>query len=1425
MLEKSSCGVGFVSNLKGIKSCQILKLGIEAVKNLTHRGAVGADGKTGDGCGVLFEIPEQFFASYLESMGLPEKDYKHIAVATVFSYQDLELNRLATIFESFGFDRVFRRDVPVNLSALGEVSRKSMPDIYQLVIPHNFDKDEAEKRLFIIGRLIEKSFDKLYLVSISTYNIVYKGMLIAPYLDMFYPDLKNPDFETSYCIFHQRYSTNTSPKWELAQPFSSIAHNGEINTIKGNRMKFMSLEEMLTIKDFPEIYKRIKPLLSFNESDSLSLDKVFKLMITNGYNPLLAINILIPPAWENLPFIDYKLKGMFQYNELLCEPWDGPAAIVFTDGKEIGAHLDRNGLRPLRYNLYEDGVIVVGSETGMINLDSKIIRYGKLNSGDTISLRLDKGVLRTRMEIFNELAIVKDFERKICVGFKKLNETNEFCENMDEDLLNKLKTAFAYTWEEIEEIIPFAAEKGMEFIYSMGDDTPVPPLCKNPQLIYRFFKQKFAQVTNPPIDPIREKGVMSLTVYLGERESILDYDSPKHCEKLALPSPVLSKSEFEQILRHFDEKSVVISTLFKDGKDFKKALSDFSENLKAHLLKGATLIVLSDRGLRDGFYYIPALLATSVAIRVARELNLSSKINIILESGEVRDSHQISCLLGYGASLIYPYLAYELVNNLGLKPYLFRIALNYGILKIISKMGISCVSSYIGSQLFDALFLDKEFVENYFPQTDYSLSGVDIYKLFENHRYYVDRAFKEHKDPSPGGDLRSKKDGEWHGWSQQLVVSLHKFLKTADKKYYEEYVNAANNMHPTFIRDLLDIKKDKPIPIDEVEKKEEILKRFSTAAMSIGALSPEAHSTINESARLVNMKCNSGEGGEDEKKYWTGMGSSIRQVASGRFGVTLEYLASAEEIEIKIAQGAKPGEGGQLPGNKVNAYISKLRHSQKGVTLISPPPHHDIYSIEDLAQLINDLKNINPSARIGVKLVSEKGIGQIACGVAKAHADYIQISAVDGGTGASPYVSIKNAGSYLELGLCETHLSLIENGLRDRVTLRVDGGIKTGKDIVILALLGAEEFAFGTLCMLAVGCVMDRKCHLNSCSVGVATQDEALRKRFRGSKEGFTLLFNTIAEDVRGWLSKAGAKSLANIVGKGYFLKRREWEDVEAVKKINIEELIAKYNEKTHVFCKVYRNEPKDNDLNDRICEDLLESIKEEKPAIRCYKIRNIDRSVPVKLNYFMADHYRGRDVEEDLIKIRFEGVAGQSFGAFNSKGLFIELIGEANDYVGKGMAGGKIVIRGRNLEESHKNYLAGNTLLYGATGGELYIAGRAGERFAVRNSGAVAVIEGAGHHLCEYMTGGIVIVLGGVGLNIGAGMTGGVIYVLDESKNLDKRLNLDYVKLENMEESDYKVLKMFITNHYFYTESQRAKYILDNWEESKSRIKKICPR
>lgn len=1415
MKEFDSCGVGFVCNFKNIYSHEILRYGINAVKNLTHRGAVASDGKSGDGCGVLFEIPKNFFRNYLEKAGCHNKELD-IGVGVLFLKDDFHEEDIKELFKHYGLVNLQIREVPVNKEALGEEAKRTLPVIKQIVFQYE-NSNLIERKLFILKRIIEKKFPEIHVVSLSSRVIVYKALVIAPYLEIFYPDLQNLDFITRFCIFHQRYSTNTKPSWDMVQPFQYIAHNGEINTIQGNRFQMSAYEERLK-EFFDEDSQFVFPLLNESESDSRSFDTVFGLMINSGYAPDLVINMLIPPVWEGIPFIDSKLKNFFQYNELILAPWDGPAAIVYTDGKTVGTHLDRNGLRPIRYTVYEDGILIAGSETGLIEVNSKILKQGKLGSGDTISVRLDKGYIKNRMEILNELVTIHKDDINLD-NLYVINRIEEKKKNFNKDDLWKL-IAFGYKEEEVETIIPYSAKEGKELIFSMGDDTPIPPLMENPPLLFRYFKQKFAQVTNPAIDPLREELVMSLSTYLGSYYNLLEYGNSNHSKKIKLNSLVLSEGELE-VIKNFSGFNVgEISTVYSNELCLKDAIERLRIAVYEEVKNGKEIIILTDRNLKKGQRYIPSLLAVAGVVRFLKKEKILSKVSLIVETGEVRDSNQCACLIAFGASAVFPYLAYSLCEDGS--PELFRIALEHGIKKIISKMGISCISSYRGSRLYDAICLNKDVIDEYFGGVSYSLEAHSIEDIDRNYKEYFELSLREDPKLPVGGDLKYKKEGEWHAWSPNLVRAIQSFIKDKSYERYKEYADIADSYRKTFIRHLFELPAKKPIPLEEVESEEKIIERFVMGGMSLGALSPEAHETIVSAVNELGMKSNTGEGGENRNFYFTEKAAYIKQVASGRFGVTPPYLASAKEIEIKIAQGAKPGEGGQLPGHKVTEYIAYLRHATPGTTLISPPPHHDIYSIEDLAQLINDLKNVNPDARVCVKLVSVRGIGQIACGVAKAEADIINISSTDGGTGASPYVSIKNAGNYWEIGLSETHLSLCENNLRRKVTLRAEGGLKTGRDIIIAALLGAEEFGFGTLLMLAGGCIMARQCHLNTCPTGIATQKEELRKRFKGKKEDIKAFIYAIARHVRELLSQLGYRSLNELIGRAYLLNKVS---DEKFKNIKVEEIIKNYNINHCVVSNATINVPTGNELNEKIARDFENLIGLDSDIVKCYRINNTDRSVPSRLSYLISKTYKNQDLRDDKIKILFEGTAGQSFGAFNQKGVSLYLKGEANDYVGKGMYGGRIVIYSPNLSLTHKNYLAGNTVLYGATGGEVYIGGRVGERFAIRNSGANAVVEGTGHHLCEYMTGGIVVVLGGVGLNVGAGMTGGVIYIYDELDNLDLRINKEYVKTIPIQDSDQKVLLGFLEKHYFYTSSERAKMFIENFDKYKRSFKKVIPK
>lgn len=1452
MQEKDSCGVGFICDINGKKSNKIIKYGIEAVKSLTHRGAVGADGKTGDGAGILIQIPYKFFQKEFDKLGYNISDIKNLGVGVLFLKSN-DTSKIENITRQMGFKLLGFRDVPINPSTLGKSALDTMP-----IIKHMFldleDVEHKELSLYFLRKSLEKEL-KIYIPSLSSKTIVYKGMFVAYQIDGFYKDLEDEDMETSICLFHQRYSTNTFPNWNLAQPFRYLAHNGEINTINGNRNWMMAIQSELHHKLLKDHIKLIRPIVDYMESDSASLDKVFELLVLTEYTPEHAINMLIPPSWENDKNLKDEVKAFFEYKSLLMKPWDGPAAIVFTDGIKVGAHLDRNGLRPSRYIITKDDIIILGSEVGMVDIDPYDIKESfRLSPGDTILVDTDTKSLKTTEEILEEISKKHPYKEWLDKHLVKLEniivDKSLEQEHIDEKHLTRLQAFYNYTTEELKNQVEYMAKEGKEYTFSMGDDTPLPPLNEKPVLLFRYFKQRFAQVTNPPIDSIRERFVMSLRMNLGHKRNFLE-ETPLHAKRLQIESPILlpyqlkaiENQEFFKVkrislcypkhrsyniqnlqdLKGFERVSDILMDAVYEGIpiiDLKIAIEVLTYKVEQAVKEGAEIIILSDKGVDDKTLAIPSLLGLSASARHLSRLGLSQKVSFIVETAEVRDTHSLACLIGYGASCVYPYLLYETLyrmENIDYESAIsnYKKALEDGLLKIMAKMGIATLNSYQGAEIFDSVCLNKDVVEEYFTGTPITLESDGISEIEESILKRHDFAFNNEKPTLDyGGDLKYRKNGIHHAWSPYVVRSLHKYLETLDYKDYKEFSKIADEEHPNFIHHLLDYKISKnPIPLEEVEPEEEILKRFVTGAMSLGALSPEAHELLAIATNMLGMKSNSGEGGEDPARYFTEKNSAIKQVASGRFGVTPTYLASAKDIEIKIAQGAKPGEGGQLPGKKVSAYIAKIRHSQEGITLISPPPHHDIYSIEDLAQLINDLKKANPNARISVKLVSESGVGTIASGVAKAYADIIQISGSEGGTGASPLSSIKNAGNYWEIGLYDTVKTLMENNLREKVVVRVDGGFRTGKDVIIGALLGAEEFGFGTAAMIAEGCVMARQCHLNTCPTGITTQDEKLRAKFKGTKEGVAAYFRAVAREVREILASMGYKSLKDIIGKLELLEKKPT-------RVKLESLLSGYPKDAPRYRLVERNDNPAITLNEDIANELYEFIKNRKPLERYYKISSKDRSVGATLSYHIAMLYKDEGLPEDSINLYFEGVAGQSFGVFNHRGVNLFLKGMANDYVGKGMYGGKIAIRPHQYDKKSLT-LAGNTILYGATGGELYIAGCVGERFAVRNSGAKAVVEGVGHHALEYMTGGTVVNIGDFGYNVGAGMTGGKAYFYDEYNILQDKINDSYVVLRDLTQEDIDIIINMLELHIKYTDSPLAKNILSSDLKA---FKKIMP-
>jgi glutamate synthase (NADPH/NADH) large chain len=1430
----ASCGVGFVCNISGQSNRQIVEWGIEAVKNLTHRGAIGADGKTGDGAGIITGIPRKFFDMIIGELGLSISDINNLAVGTFFLHSDVE-SAIEEVLAIYGIRIMGWRDVPTDVDALGQAALGTKPRIKQLLIDtEGISVQERERKLFFVRKAIEKKLgSEVCIPGISSKTIQYKGLLVAPQIDRFYPDLTSEAFESAFCMFHQRFSTNTLPEWCLAQPFRVLGHNGEINTLQGNRNWITALEKEI-INGFERGSREIlAPLVLYDESDSASLDKIIELLIQSGFSPEHAVNLCIPPAWEHMD-LDADERAFFEYSALLMPPWDGPAAIVFTDGHTVGAHLDRNGLRPLRYALTEDGILVCGSEAGMIDLDGrKFLEKGRLGPGDTLSVDLRKGKIKKTEDVLRELARkspYRDWIKNHRIG--RLFESTAPLEP-DPELVRK-QIAFGYSAEELQMLIKTMAETGSELTFSMGDDTPIPPLAEKPQLLFRYFKQRFSQVTNPAIDPIRERMVMSLVMNLGGRKSFLR-EEPEQARRFQIASPVLCADHLAEIEQSGMFKVTKVPITYEKGaSDLPAAVATLTAGVVESVASGAEIVILSDRGVSNHRMAIPSLLAVASSFQGLLRKDLAHATSLIIETGEARDVHHLACLIGFGASAVCPYLAFQTVNDLHTRGEInisyvdaarnFKKALEDGFLKVISRHGISTINSYHGAQLFDILCLNQDFVHEYFGRIAVGIESDGIREV-EDSLLKRHSAGYEVSDPvmDPGGSLRYRVRGEWHAWGAPAVQALLKFVRSRDPADFRTFTSMVNS-RPSSLRQLLGYKTGKTLPLDEIEPVKSILARFTSGAMSVGALSPEAHETIADACNLLGMRSNSGEGGEDTKRFGTVKNSAIKQVASGRFGVTPGYLAAAREIEIKVAQGAKPGEGGHLPALKVDEYIAGLRYCKPGTLLISPPPHHDIYSIEDLNQLIHDLKQANPEAQVAVKLVSEMGVGTVAAGVAKAHADIVQISGNEGGTGAAPLTSIKNVGNYWELGLLETQHVLIENGLRERIRVRVDGGIRTGKDVIIAALLGAEEFGFGTETMIATGCVMARQCHLNTCPTGVATQDPKLRSRFRGTSEGVMALFRSIADEVREILAHMGYPSLDMIVGRTDLITIMDHEGFPASRRIKLGHFCEPSSRGKSLRSTQLRNNDPSPTMNDEILADVLPAIEAAKPIKKDYPIRNINRSIPVRLNFHIARKYGEGGLPPDTLTLTFKGTAGQSFGAFNHKGLTLILIGEANDYVGKGMHGGKIVIMPDGVKEPHEHVIMGNTVLYGATGGELFAAGRAGERFCVRNSGATAVIEGTGQHLCEYMTRGEVVVLGPTGFNVGAGMTGGTLYVFDEDNTLISRLNKQYVTALICDEKDKRRLLSLIEAHRDQTGSPLAKKILADFSESSYLFKKVIP-
>jgi len=1439
---KDNCGFGLVANINGVKSHKVITNSIDSLVSMTHRGGVGSDGKTGDGCGLLFDIDHNYFKNIvLDENKIDLGEY--FAVAQVF-YESNILNILPSIEDILnkeGLELIFCRNVPVNRDILGEIALDCAPNIYQLFIKpdeKDFNKEKFDTSLLQARKFIEEihmNDEVLYICSMSSKTIVYKGLMLPNAIKDFYLDLGNDNFKASTCVFHQRFSTNTSPRWHLAQPFRLLAHNGEINAIRGNRNWVKARSSKFLTPLIPKIQK-FKQLVNETGSDSSSLDNMIELLVKGGVDLFRAVRMVLPPAWQNTQTLDPDIRSFHEYNSMHMEPWDGPAGIVMADGQWAVCILDRNGLRPARYQLDNRNIITIASETGVNPVaEDNVVKKGRVEPGGILAVNTLTGEILNQNSIDNELKEKLPYRKWLKQNALYIESRLDSYEgpglkSIDSNSFMTASKLFLLFKEERSSVIKPLAVDSQEGTGSMGDDTALAVMSKMHRQIYDFFRQQFAQVTNPPIDSLREVAVMTLETCFGPELNIYE-ESPEHAKRLVTTSPVLSHRKLQSILSNPYFKAQEINLSFEKNISLKEAIINLQNKVVDVVDSGTAIIHLVEDLPDEGKLNINALLAVGAVHQKLVKLGKRSDANIIVTSYSARDTHQIACLIGFGATAVYPSLAYQTIldltnrNELKGDPhencFRYRKGINKGLLKIISKMGISTISSYRGSQLFEIVGLGEDIVDLCFTNTTSRVKGRNFKDLDKEIRALDDYARSNLSDMNVGGLLKYIHGGEYHAYNPEIVKKLQEAVNSGLPKTYKEYSQLVDSRPPAMLRDLLAVNtKKKKINLSKVESQKKILNRFDSAGMSLGALSPKAHETLAEAMNTLGGRSNSGEGGEAVERYGTIKRSKIKQIASGRFGVTPHYLVNAEVLQIKIAQGAKPGEGGQLPGGKVNQLIAKLRYSTPGVTLISPPPHHDIYSIEDLAQLIYDLKEVNPSALVSVKLVSEPGVGTIASGVAKAYADLITISGHDGGTGASPLTSIRYAGSPWELGLAEAHQSLRDSGLRHKVRLQADGGMKTGLDVIKAAILGAESFGFGTGPMIAMGCKYLRICHLNNCATGVATQrDDLINHHFVGEKEKVMNYFKFIADDVREHLSNMGISKLEEIIGQTQYLEKVK--DLESqFNSIDLKDLLYKDdNLDESFFCKSRKNNPWDKGLLVRkILKKVKPAIDKNESISLDYKISNTDRSVGALISGYVAAKF-GESGLKNPININFSGSAGQSFGCWNANGINLVIEGDANDYVGKGMNGGNIVIKNNSnyATTNSDTSLVGNTCLYGATGGNLYVSGRAGERFAVRNSGANAVIEGAGDHCCEYMTGGQVTVLGSVGANFGAGMTGGFAYVLDEERTFFDNCNRGLVNIERITTEDMqshrKYLKEIIANHYKKTNSVKAKMLMEDFE------------
>ncbi|MBI3446079.1 MAG: glutamate synthase large subunit [Magnetospirillum sp.] len=1502
--EHDACGVGFIVDIKNRKSHDIVRDGLEILVNLTHRGAVGADPKAGDGAGILIQLPDAFLREEAAKNGISLPQEGAYGAGCVFLPQDDKIRKACeehfeTLIKAEGQVLLGWRDVPTDTSSLGYSVLPTVPVVRMVFIGMGAgiaDQNAFERKLFVIRKLVfnrapEGSERDFYIPSLSTRTLIYKGMLLADQVGVFYKELTDERMTSAMAMVHQRFSTNTFPSWRLAHPFRMISHNGEINTLRGNLNWMNARRQTMVSKVLGEDLAKLWPLIPEGQSDSACFDNALELLVMGGYPLAHAMMMLIPEAWSGNPLMDAKRKAFYEYHAALMEPWDGPAAVCFTDGRQIGATLDRNGLRPARYLVTTDDKFLMASEMGVLPIaESRIKKKWRLQPGKMLLIDLEQGRIIDDAEIKAQLADDKPYAEWLAQSQIVLEDLDIPVETVKPDpatLLDR-QQAFGYTQEDTKFLMQPMAVTGQEPVGSMGTDTPIAVLSGKPKLLFNYFKQCFAQVTNPPIDSIREESVMSLVSLIGPRPNLLGVgEDGGHAKRLEVRQPILTNEDLEKIRRieklpgsGFKAVTIDITWPAEEGAGgLEAAVAGICRQAKAKVTEGFNIIVLSDRNVGPAHVPIPSLLAVSAVHHFLIREGLRTKAGLVVETGEAREIHHMCVLAGYGAEAINPYLAFETLEEM--RPNLpeqlsayevqkrYIKAMDKAILKVMAKMGISTYQSYCGAQIFDAIGLSTSFLNTYFAGTSSRVEGISLAGVAEEsirrHQIAYSDAPVYRNALDVGGEYAVRLRGEEHAWTSETIASMQHAVRSGSMDKFREFSKAIDDQSRRLLtlRGLFEIKTSgNGISIDEVEPAKDIVKRFATGAMSFGSISFEAHSTLAIAMNRIGGKSNTGEGGEEPERFvplanGDSMRSAIKQVASGRFGVTAEYLINADDIQIKMAQGAKPGEGGQLPGHKVDKVIARVRHSTPGVGLISPPPHHDIYSIEDLAQLIFDLKNVNPSARISVKLVSEIGVGTVAAGVSKAKADHVTISGFDGGTGASPLTSIKHAGSPWEIGLAETHQTLVMNQLRGRIAVQCDGGLRTGRDVIIAALLGADEFGFATAPLIAAGCIMMRKCHLNTCPVGVATQDPELRKRFVGQPEHVINYFFFVAEEVREWMAKLGVRSLDELTGRTDLLNVNAAIDHWKAKGLDFSKLFHQVPAAPGVALR--HCETQEHDVDDVLDRELIAEAKpalEDRVSVRLTKpVRNVNRTVGAMLSGEVAKRFGHAGLPGDTVHVKLNGTAGQSFGAFLARGVTLELEGEANDYVGKGISGGRIVIYPPKESKivAEDNIIIGNTVLYGAVEGECYFRGVGGERFAVRNSGAIAVVEGVGDHGCEYMTGGVVLVIGATGRNFAAGMSGGVAYVLDEAGDFKKRCNLSMVELEpvaaeedanskhenqtgdleghglvdvmgDMTRDDASRIQALLRNHQHYTGSKRAHDILLNWEYYMPKFVKVMP-